>query len=59
MISLIVTLVILGLIFYCIQLIPMASPFPEIIRVVAIIIALLIILQFFGLASDVPLLNMR
>ncbi len=49
MITLLVTLVVLGLVFYCIGLIPMASPFPEIIKVVAIIIALLLILQFFGI----------
>lgn len=53
MISLIVTLVVLGLLFYCIQIIPMAEPFPTIIRVVAIIIAVLIILQFFGLTSGI------
>lgn len=48
-VGLIITLVVLGLIFYCIELIPMAAPFPVIIRVVAIIIALLIVLNFFGL----------
>lgn len=50
-IGLLVTLVVLGLIFYCIELIPMAAPFPTIIRVVAIIIALLIVLQFFGILN--------
>lgn len=48
-VGLIITLVVLGLIFYCIELIPMAAPFPTIIRVLAVIIALLIVLQFFGL----------
>lgn len=47
-VGLLITLVVLGLIFYCIELIPMAAPFPTIIRVVAVIIALLIVLQFFG-----------
>lgn len=47
-VSLIVLLVILGLVFYCIELIPMAAPFPTIIRVIAVILALLIVLQFFG-----------
>lgn len=50
-IGLLITLVVLGLIFYCIELIPMAAPFPTIIRVVAIIIALLIVLQFFGILN--------
>lgn len=57
MISLIITLVVLGLIFYCIELIPMAAPFPTIIRVVAVIIALLIILQFFGITTGLPTLR--
>lgn len=48
-IGLLITLVILGLIFYCIELIPMAAPFLAIVRVVALIVALLIVLQFFGL----------
>lgn len=50
-IGLLITLVILGLIFYCIELIPMAAPFPTIVRVLAIIIALLIVLQFFGIVG--------
>lgn len=50
-VGLIVTLVVLGLIFYCIELIPMAAPFPTIVRVVAVIIALLLILQFFGIVG--------
>ncbi len=49
MISLLATLVILGLVFYIITLIPMAEPFPRIIQIVAILIAVVIILQFLGL----------
>lgn len=48
-VGLLVTLVVLGLIFYCIQLIPMAEPFPAVIRVIAIIVAVLLVLQSFGL----------
>lgn len=45
MISLVVTLVVLGLLFYLVTLIPMAEPFPTIIRVVAIIIAVLLVVN--------------
>ncbi len=55
MISLIVTLIVLGLLFYCIQLIPMADPFPLIIRIVAIIIAVLLIAQFLGVNTGIPM----
>lgn len=49
MLELLATLVILGLVFYIIGLIPMADPFPAIIRVVAIIIAVVLILNALGL----------
>jgi len=48
MISLLIALVVLGLIFYFIEMIPMAAPFPTIIRVVAILIAVVLVLQFLG-----------
>ena len=50
MITIIGTLIVLGLVFYFINLIPMASPFPEMIRVVAIIIAVIIVLQWLGIS---------
>ena len=53
-IGLVVLLVILGLIFYCVQLIPMAAPFPTIIKVVAVIVAILVLLQFLGVTTGVP-----
>lgn len=51
MISLITTLIILGLVFYFINMIPMAEPFPNIIRVVAIVIAIVIVLNFLGIQT--------
>lgn len=53
MINLLIELVVLGLVFYCIGLLPLASPFPQIIRVVAIIIAIVLLLGFIGIS--VPL----
>lgn len=49
MISLIIALVVLGIIFYLVEMIPMAAPFPTLVRVVAIIIAVVLILQFLGI----------
>lgn len=42
-------LVLLGLLFYIVTLIPMAEPFPQVIRVVAIVIAVLLVLGAFGI----------
>lgn len=53
--SLIITLIVLSVIFYFVSLIPMAEPFPTIIRAVAIIIALVLILQALGVAIPLHL----
>jgi VIT1/CCC1 family predicted Fe2+/Mn2+ transporter len=55
MLSLLATLVVLGIVFYLIELIPMASPFPQIIRVVAVLIAIFIVLNAFGVNTYLPL----
>lgn len=52
--ELIITLVLLGLVFYFIEMIPLASPFPQIIKVIAIIIAVLIVLQWLGINTGLP-----
>ncbi len=46
--TLILSLIVLGVIFYFIDMIPMAEPFPRIIKVVAIIIALVLVLNALG-----------
>lgn len=53
MISLIITLVILGLAFWAITFLPIAEPFITIIKVVFIIIALIVLLQAFGVNTGV------
>lgn len=55
MINLIGELIVLGVLFYVINLIPMADPFPKIIKVVAILIAVVLILQFLGINLGLPL----
>jgi hypothetical protein len=54
MLTLLATLVVLGLVFYLVNLIPMAEPFPQIIRVVAILIAVVLILQALGINLGLP-----
>lgn len=49
MLELLATLIILGLVFYIVTLIPMAEPFPQIIRIVAILIAVILILNALGI----------
>lgn len=46
--SLILTLIILGVVFYFVDMIPMGEPFPKVIRAVAIIIAVILVLQYLG-----------
>lgn len=55
MTTLLIDLILLGLFFYLINLIPMAPPFPQIIRVVAVIIGIMLVLQAFGLWTGFPL----
>ena len=55
MIALLVELVVIGLIFYFIEQIPLAAPFPVLIKVVAVIIAIVLVLQFFGLTTGLTL----
>lgn len=49
-VSLIVSLIVLGLLYWLVSLIPIPSPFPEIIKVIFIILAVLVVLQAFGFA---------
>ena len=53
--SLIITLILLGLVFYFIQMIPLAEPFPQIIKVVAIIVAVVLILNWLGVSLGLPI----
>lgn len=54
MVSLLIFIVVLGLIYWAISLIPLPAPFPTIIQVLFIIIAVLAILQFFGFSTGLP-----
>lgn len=49
MVTLIVTLVILGLLFWLLTLLPLPDPFPTILKVVFILIAIYVVLGAFGI----------
>lgn len=51
-ISLIVFVVVLGLIYWLVSLIPLPDPFPTIVKVLFILIAVLYILQMFGVFNS-------
>lgn len=55
--SLIIALIILGVIFYFIEMIPMAAPMPQIIRAVVIILAVVLVLQWLGVNTGLPSLR--
>lgn len=50
MISLLISLVIIGVVFYFINLIPMQAPMPQIVQAVMIILAVVLVIQFLGVA---------
>jgi len=57
MISLLVTIVLIGLVYWIISLIPLPEPFPTIVKVLFIIIAVLAVLQAFGIYTGFPALH--
>ena len=56
--ELIILLVILGLIFYFVEMIPLAHPFPQIIKVVAIILGVVLVLQWLGVNTGLPTIDL-
>lgn len=57
--SLIIALIILGLLFYFIEMIPLAQPFPQIIRAVAVIISVVLVLQWLGFSLGLPAVSLH
>lgn len=57
MLTLIFTLVILGLLFWVLTLLPITEPFITIIKVVLIIIAIATLLNAFGVNTGIHLLR--
>lgn len=59
MIELLVTLCVFGVLLYLITLIPMDATVKQIIRVIAILILVLYVLQAFGVVSGIGSLRLR
>ena len=57
MITILITLVILGVCLYLVELIPMDGTIKQIIRVVAVLFVVLYLLQAFGIWNGLP--NLR
>ena len=57
MIILIASLIILGLIFWAVSLIPLPDPFPTKIKVLFIIIAVITLLNAFGISTGFHLIK--
>lgn len=57
--ELIITLIILGVVFYFIQMIPMAAPMPQIIQAVLVIVAIVLVLQWLGVGLGLPAFQIR
>lgn len=55
MITLIISLVVLGLIYWAVSLIPLPAPFPTIIKVIFIVIAVVMLLNAFGINTGLHL----
>ncbi len=54
MVSLLIFIVVLGLIYWAVSLIPLPAPFPTIVQVLFIIIAVIALLQFLGIHTGLP-----
>lgn len=52
--SLILSLIVLGVLFYLIQVIPLADPIPKILRLVLILLAIGLVMQAFGIPLGIP-----
>lgn len=57
--ELIILLVALGVVFYFIEMIPMAAPMPQIIRAVLVIVAIVLVLQWLGVGLGLPTIHLR
>lgn len=57
MISLIISIVVLGLIYWAVSLLPLPEPFPMVIKVLFIILLVVALLNAFGVHTGLPSLS--
>ena len=54
MVTLIVSIILLGLLYWVVSLIPLPSPFPRVVQVLFIILLVLMLLNAFGVSTGLP-----
>ena len=55
--TLIVLLIVMGLLYWLVTLLPLPEPFPVIIKVVVILLVIYVLLSTFGMAPAIPHLH--
>lgn len=58
LVGLLITVIILGLILWAVEQLPLPAPFPMVVRIIFVIILILILVQFLGVAGT-PILRLR
>jgi hypothetical protein len=59
LVSLLITVVILGLIYWAIQQLPLPAPFGMVVHIIFVIILILILVQFLGIYPGAPVILRR
>ena len=54
MIELLAFIIVLGLIYWAVSLIPLPAPFPTIVQIIFILIAVVALLNFLGVHTGIP-----
>lgn len=55
--QIIIELILIGFVFWLVEFIPLASPMPQIIKAVMIIIAIVLVLNALGVITGLPALR--
>jgi hypothetical protein len=59
LIGLLITVIILGLILWAVEQLPLPPPFPMVVRIIFVLVLILILVQFLGLYGGGPILLRR
>jgi len=59
LVGLLIVVIVLGLLIYCVQLLPLPAPFKTIALVIVILIAIVWLLNASGILSGAPVLRVR
>jgi hypothetical protein len=59
LIGLLITVIILGLILWAVEQLPLPPPFPMVVRIIFVLVLILILVQFLGLYGGGPIFLRR